>query len=63
MLNEQFTRPTPCSRIDQPGFVLAHQIFTDKVFQFRPAAQEAMQQTLRKLFAFFSPKAMALMGF
>jgi hypothetical protein len=24
MLNEQFTRPTPCSRIDQPGFVLAH---------------------------------------
>jgi len=25
MLNEQLTRPTPCSRIDQPGFVLAHQ--------------------------------------
>jgi hypothetical protein len=25
MLNEQLTCPTPCSRIDQPGFVLAHQ--------------------------------------
>jgi hypothetical protein len=29
MLNEQLTCPTPCSRIDQPGFVLAHQIATD----------------------------------
>ena len=28
MLNEQLTGPTPCSRIDQPGFVLAHQIGT-----------------------------------
>jgi len=39
------------------------QIFTDKLFQIRLAAQEAMQQSLPVDLAFFSPKAMALIGF
>jgi len=34
------------------------QIFTDKLFQLRLAAEEAMQQSLRMQLAFFRPKAM-----
>jgi hypothetical protein len=39
------------------------QIFTDKLFPLRLAAEQAMQQSLRKQLSFFSPKAMALIGF
>jgi hypothetical protein len=39
------------------------QIFADKLFQVRLAAEKAMPQSPRVELAFFSPQAMALIGF
>jgi hypothetical protein len=50
MLNEQLTWPTPCSRIDQPGFVLAHQTHTN----YFPCghSQGKYSQSLRDYFSY-----------